>query len=167
MATHSSDAAVAPHNELPTLSFDYLQAARLSRGPLAELSDAEVEDAAVRYRKFLLLKARYPDQTVAPTELIDEVWHLHMLHPVAYAQDCQRIFGFLLDHKPGFGATEATRPALLQRFAQTTALWEAEFGEPYCVDGVRYHNVIVCADDDDEDSEEPAPDPAPPQVRRV
>ena len=163
MAIHQVSSSGASPIDLPRLSFDPLGAARLSRGILASLSDEEIADAVLRYRKFLLLKARYPEQSVAPTELIDEVWHLHMLHPVAYAADCQSAFGFLLDHKPGFGSTPETRPALDRRFAQTAALWEAEFGEPYCLAGQSGHNVIICADEDDEDS--PAPkEPNPSEV---
>ncbi|WP_437759683.1 glycine-rich domain-containing protein [Sorangium sp. So ce1389] len=151
---------------LPTLGFDYLRAAKRSRGILADMSDAAIEDVALRYRRFLLLKAKNPTLPIAPTEIIDEMWHLHMLHPVAYANDCMALFGAILDHAPGFGSTDATRPALLRCFSRTAALWEAEFGEPYCVPGARFHNVIVCADEEEEDGGEPGkpgkPAPKPP-----
>lgn len=149
---------------LPELSFDYLGAAKNSKDILADMSDSEIEDVAVRYRKFLLLKAKYPEQAVAPTELIDAMWHLHMLHPVSYAGDCIALFGFILDHKPGVGATPETRPTLLKLFNRTAALWEAEFGEPYCVTGMRFHNVIICAEDDNEEEDKKKPQPPkPPQ----
>ena len=40
--------------------------------------------------------ARHPDRRLAPTREIDHMWHLHMLHPRAYQDDCQRVFGSVL-----------------------------------------------------------------------
>jgi hypothetical protein len=68
---------------------------------------------------------------LAPARDVDRMWHLHMLHPRAYAADCQRLFGFLLDHDGGFGAAPDELPVLQQVFAETAALWAVEYGEDY------------------------------------
>jgi hypothetical protein len=151
--------------KLPELSFDYLAAARASRGILAGLSEVELRALAERYQRFLALKALYPDHPIAPTEIIDEMWHLHMLHPRAYHRDCVAFFGYLLDHSPGYGAEEATRPALERTFRRTAELWERTYGEAYSVAGQAFQGLIICADEE-EDPAEPKPpkpkDPVPP-----
>lgn len=140
--------------QLPTLSFDYVKAARVSRGILASLEEDEVRTLAHRYRRFLALKARYMDLPIAPTEIIDEMWHLHMLHPRAYYRDCMEAFGTILDHAPGFGASPNEERALARTFARTSALYEQEFGEPYSLPGQPFQNVIICADEAEDEEEE-------------
>jgi hypothetical protein len=140
--------------QLPTLSFDYVKAARVSRGLLASLGEDEIRALAHRYRRFLALKSRYPDLAIAPTEILDEMWHLHMLHPRAYHRDCMEAFGSIMDHAPGFGASPGEERALARTFARTSALYEREFGEPYSVPGQPFQNVIICADEAEEDEEE-------------
>ena len=71
-----------------------------------------------------------------PTEEIDLFWHLHMLSPVAYVRDCQRLFGFVLDHDGGFGKEPAELPVLKEVFLQTAERWVAAFGVPYRDDGL-------------------------------
>jgi len=140
--------------QLPSLSFDYVKGARLSRGVLATLSGDDVRTLADRYRRFLALKARYPREAIAPTEIIDEMWHLHMLHPRAYHRDCMQAFGFILDHNPGFGAEKDEADALAATFARTAERYEREFGESYSLPGQPLQNVIICADEAEEEEEE-------------
>lgn len=59
------------------------------------------------------------------------MWHLHMLSPRAYYEDCQRLFGCILDHDGGFGKEEAEIPILAASFERTALLWEQEYGEIY------------------------------------
>jgi uncharacterized protein DUF1399 len=146
--------SASDEEQLPRLSFDYVKAARVSRGILASLGEDEVRALAHRYRRFLALKARYPDFPIAPTEILDEMWHLHMLHPRAYHRDCMEAFGCILDHAPGFGASPSEEPALAKTFSRTSALYEREFGEPYSLPGQPFQNVIICADEAEEDEDE-------------
>jgi len=55
--------------------------------------------AESQYRRFLALCAagQPPPQPLADA---DELWHLHILDTIAYAADCQRIFGEFLHHIP-------------------------------------------------------------------
>ncbi|MCS6849698.1 MAG: glycine-rich domain-containing protein-like [Gemmataceae bacterium] len=67
-----------------TFKIDLVQAAlRAEGGFFAGMPLEVVEDAARRYRQFLALVKNYPDERLAPAKDIDEMWHLHMLHPVA------------------------------------------------------------------------------------
>jgi len=58
------------------------------------------------YRRFLLLCLRFPQMTVVPSPAVDEVWHAHILHTRAYANDCQTFLGFFLHHSPSYGAEQ-------------------------------------------------------------
>ena len=113
---------------LPVLGVDLVAAARRSRGPLAGLAVEQLISTLEDYRRFLFLVSLDPSRRLIPTGGIDEMWHLHMLHPVAYLTDCMAIFGFLLDHDPGFGETQEESPVLIESAARTAELWEATFG---------------------------------------
>jgi hypothetical protein len=84
-----------------------------------------------RYQMFLHLAAKQPEQRATPTRDIDELWHLHMLHPVAYHRDCLRLFGGIFDHDGGFGTNAGELPVLKAAFREFAVRWEAEYGEPY------------------------------------
>jgi hypothetical protein len=97
------------------------------------LNGKEIDfEAAVRtYRQFLTLHAQYPERTLVPNELIDLVWHYHILDTRKYAEDCDRIFGCFLHHDPYFGiGSDESYEANQRAWSETQALWEATFGEP-------------------------------------
>jgi hypothetical protein len=50
-------------------------------------------------------------------------------------RDCQRLFGFVLDHDGGFGKDPSELPVLKDVFLKTEARWIAAFGVPYRDDG--------------------------------
>ena len=113
------------------ISVDLLRAASRSEGFPKDWTEARTRAALEGYEKFLRLAAENPGQPVAPTRDIDEFWHLHMLHPQAYYNDCQRLFGQILDHDGGFGKEPEEQPILANHFRQTAQLWEKTYGEPY------------------------------------
>lgn len=53
-----------------------------------------------RYKTFLFVCYLYPQIRLVPTQEIDCVWHAHLLHTRLYRQDCQRLFGYFIDHEP-------------------------------------------------------------------
>jgi hypothetical protein len=117
---------------LPDISVDLVDRARRSEDAFLRSRTREQLDSMVRrYRCFLALVAMHPDAIVSPTRDIDEMWHLHMLSPRAYHEDCTRIFGEILDHDGGFGALPEEEAALREAFALTAALWQRAFGEAY------------------------------------
>lgn len=120
-------------------------AAQVRRANLVppDWSDEHLRSEVTRYLKFLLLAQLHPGVALAPTKDIDVIWHAHMLAPRAYARDCQRLFGDVLDHDGGFGSTPEELPILKQVFQQTAELWQQTYGEPY-VEGARDPRVTNC-----------------------
>jgi hypothetical protein len=118
------------------VSVDLVRAALRSE-ELAGTPPDELERDQRDYERFLVLAVVHPDEPLAPTRGIDRMWHLHMLHPRAYVRDCERLFGDILDHDGGFGATPEEAPLLEAVFARTAELWRAAYGEPYCASGVK------------------------------
>ncbi len=121
--------------EFIEFSRDMLEAASRASGSLGKLDKAGREYVLERYRKFLALAKRHPKERLAPTADIDEMWHVHMLMPKAYAEDCEAYLGAILDHNGGFGRKADEVPELKRIFDRTTELWAKEFGEPYVVAG--------------------------------
>ena len=116
---------------LPDLSVDLVRAAQVIKGALKSVPVAELRRLEMDYRRFLALVAEHQDQTLAPTQAIDEMWHLHMLHPVAYHRDCMAFLGYLLYHDAGFGAIDEERPVLHAHFDRTGNIWRQAFGREY------------------------------------
>ena len=110
---------------------DLMEAYRRSDSKPEAWTEAEVARALNRYEKFFLLAAKHPEEPIAPTKDIDVMWHLHMLSPRFYFEDCMRTMGKILDHDGGFGKGEGEMPRLQATFARTERLWQAEYGEPY------------------------------------
>lgn len=116
----------------PIVSIDLVKAALRSE-TMKQIPEDELRRDAVAYERFLELARRHPGP-LAPTRAIDQMWHLHMLHPVAYHADCMRLFGRILDHDGGFGSVGEERPILGRVFERTARLWELQFSEPYVKD---------------------------------
>lgn len=124
-----------PSAEPPAPSVDLIEASYRSDSFPTDWTRPARETALLRYRKWLGLKQRHANAPLAPTRDIDLFWHLHMLSPVAYYRDCQRLFGRLVDHDGGFGKGPGELAILKQVFLATEARWEAAYGEAYLVDG--------------------------------
>lgn len=122
------DMSIATPNPV---SIDLLRAwERLEHKPEG-WTQADVLHAMCRYERFLGLVAAHPGLPQAPTRDIDEMWHLHMLSPRAYYDDCMRMFGDILDHDGGFGKGEDEAAQLQVTFEQTSRMWQEMYGEPY------------------------------------
>ncbi len=113
----------------PAVGIDLVQAA-LRSDDFEEWSQGQIEHAAARYEKFFLLASKVSGP-IAPTRHIDKMWHLHMLHPKAYYEDCMRVHGEIFDHDGGFGKGEGELPQLQATFEKTSQLWQATYGEDY------------------------------------
>jgi hypothetical protein len=61
---------------------------------------SEHMEAEGEYIRFLTLKVMHPELSLAPTELIDIMWHAHILNTEAYHNDCNIMFGKYLHHVP-------------------------------------------------------------------
>lgn len=83
----------------------------------------------IEYRRYLQLSMRYPDRAVVPSKEVDTFWHYHILDTQAYADDCERVFGYFLHHFPYFGMRGPTdAQALGDAYDDTLALYEAHYG---------------------------------------
>jgi hypothetical protein len=120
-------------NRTGIISIDLLERAEKSDSFPKDWKTEKRRDALRRYEQFLLLAKKHPGTALAPTRDIDEMWHLHMLSPCAYFDDCEALFGDLLDHDGGFGKDPTETPALIAAFDETARLWQQEYGEPYVV----------------------------------
>lgn len=66
-------------------------------------SNDQANTVELLYKMFLFLAFKFPDDSlhmIVPTDSIDEFWHAHILDTVAYANDCQVVFGAFLHHQP-------------------------------------------------------------------
>lgn len=84
------------------------------------LPASDLEQAEHLYRKFLTLKALYPEKSFVPPRLADIVWHTHIIYTRRYMADCNMLFGSYLHHTPDLGAAaeklyEENTVALMQR----------------------------------------------------
>lgn len=69
---------------------------RGGQGWTKEEIDRRIED----YVRYLALHRAYPKGGLVPSELIDQVWHTHILYTKQYHADCQRLFGQYFHHQP-------------------------------------------------------------------
>jgi len=81
------------------------------------------------YKEWLSLQSVYKHLSFAPSELVDEYWHMHILDTRKYMEDCQFIFGEYLHHYPYFGLTKNEPKKMLdQGFKLTKKLYKHHFG---------------------------------------
>lgn len=102
-----------------------------STGLLKGLSKEDINFSVIRYIQFMYLSKKYPGKYLAPTEEIDEMWHIHMLSPLQYHKDCIHNFDEILDHNGGFGKKQEEYETWQCYFRDTEKLWEKEFNEKY------------------------------------
>ena len=98
--------------------------ARLAKA--AGWTKAWASEAIGEYRRFVYLSQVAPGR-VTPSDAVDKVWHLHMTYTRDYWEEfCGNVLGRPLHHEPAAGAVDAPRHAA--QYAETLALYEAEFG---------------------------------------
>ena len=87
-----------------------------------------VQEAIFEYRRFLYLMAVSPSK-LAPSKLIDVVWHLHLTFTKNYWDDlCGQILKQPLHHNPSSGSSGEERE-LAEAYNLTLAMYRDEFGE--------------------------------------
>lgn len=116
---------------MKVVSIDLVRASYRASSFPQDWDDTKRRREAERYAKLLLVAVENRSHPIAPTRDIDQMWHLHMLHPKAYYEDCMRLFGEIFDHDGGFGAAPSEEPILRENFLKTKALYEQRWGEPY------------------------------------
>jgi hypothetical protein len=94
-----------------------------------------------RYRNFLYLCGA-TGEVIVPTPELDKIWHAHLLDTVKYREDCERIFGFFLDHYPYFGL-QGDAAELEAAYVRSCQLYEAQFGEAYEIQTAASHDPAL------------------------
>ncbi len=84
--------------------------------------------AEVEYKKYLTLVKLFPEQDIVPNKIMDKFWHQHILDTKAYAEDCNKIFGYFVHHYPYFGMYgEKDKENLYNAFEKTKVLYKTIF----------------------------------------
>ncbi len=128
-------ASISPTDALATLDEQLdLSAIRSKLGDTDEgqgYSADHLDLLEIEYRRFLALRLAYPDASIVPCKVVDEMWHQHILDTIAYRHDCHVIFGRFMDHFPYFGMRgPADEEALADAYVETLSHYRAAFGEP-------------------------------------
>lgn len=90
----------------------------------------QCEYAEIEYKRFLHLNKKFDDIPIVPNQLMDSMWHQHILDTRAYHKDSQIIFGIYLHHFPYFGMrSESDKKELSASFEQTKTLYSKEFDD--------------------------------------
>lgn len=91
------------------------------------LSPHGAEVAESLYRQYLTIRRRYPDETLVPPEIVDWVWHHHILDTRNYHRDCDALFGGYLHHTPS-GSQEKRERSDEDAWRKTRSMFVEEFG---------------------------------------
>jgi hypothetical protein len=90
-------------------------------------SKAFAAGAVEEYKKFVYLAA-ISERHVTPSDIVDQVWHLHLTFTRSYWEDlCAGIVGKPLHHNPTKGGS-AERARYRTQYARTLTLYRHEFG---------------------------------------
>jgi hypothetical protein len=87
------------------------------------IASTDADKLVREYRRFLTLKA-LTGEDLTPSDIIDQVWHIHMEFPEAYAAFCRKAAGRDITHKTGLPKKETRR-----LYAHTRDLYRQVFGE--------------------------------------
>lgn len=81
------------------------------------------------YQKWLTMQIIYENLSFAPSSLIDDFWHAHILDTRKYYKDCINTCGHMIHHYPYFGLTDhETEKDLENGFELTKKLFKHHFG---------------------------------------
>lgn len=81
------------------------------------------------YQKWLTMQIIYENLSFAPSSLIDDFWHAHILDTRKYYKDCINTCGHMIHHYPYFGLTDhETEKDLENGFELTKNYLKHHFG---------------------------------------
>ena len=78
-------------------------------------SEAKINYTINLYKEWLVLQVLYEDLSFAPSELVDEFWHIHILDTRKYYSDCMMVKGEMIHHYPYFGLTMQENEKVLEK----------------------------------------------------
>ncbi len=103
---------------------------KMSNSPEVDLYGEGAEMAIGEYRRFLILNIENPRENLAPTDLMDKAWHMHILDTRRYAEDFERMFGRFRHNHPSYNGPEsnARGGSLVSAFESMKSLYSERFG---------------------------------------
>lgn len=106
------------------------------------MDDATLARAEDLYRKFLTLKGLDTERFLVPPQIVDFVWHAHIIFTRQYMDDCNLLFGSYLHHTPVTGDEGEASSSL---FTDVTVMsYKNHFGVDLYQAGV-YQGVVKAA----------------------
>jgi len=90
-------------------------------------SEAFAKSAVLEYKRYLAIKQKFLVE-IAPSPLIDKVWHMHILDTKQYMKDCNLIFGEYMHHAPSFDPDGEEQIVMMERYERTLELYQKLFG---------------------------------------
>ena len=81
-----------------------------------QIDSFSIKTAIDEYKRFLHLKLKYLDESIAPTKMMDIVWHTHILDTKKYQDDCMKIFGKYLHHVPSNSSSDELDKKRFRRY---------------------------------------------------
>lgn len=129
--THSGMKDVSVWERIRDHAFDDGQpettfAARLSREQ--RWSTVFTEAAILEYRRFIYLVA-IAEESLTPSQTIDDVWHLHLCYTKNYWNElCRNVIGKPIHHSPSRGGKKEDQK-YVEYYQKTRELYRHEFGE--------------------------------------
>lgn len=92
-------------------------------------SNEQCESAEIEYKRYLNL-CKKCGKGIVPNQIMDFMWHYHILDTKAYHKDCNNIFGGYLHHYPYFGMRgKKDAKNLKDSFYNTKSLYKEFYGE--------------------------------------
>jgi hypothetical protein len=91
-------------------------------------SEAFAKSAILEYKRYLAIKQKFPKIEIAPSPIVDKVWHMHILDTKQYMRDCNLIFGEYMHHGPSFDPDEEEQKEMMDRYERTLELYQKLFG---------------------------------------
>lgn len=88
-----------------------------------EVTSTEARQQFEECKKFLVLCAMKPDESFAPSAVIDEMWHGFVLFTREYAAFCQQFLKRFIHHIPSDDPAKSA-------YSRTLAELSLQFGEP-------------------------------------
>ncbi len=83
--------------------------------------------AVLEYKRFVYLGV-VSDFVVTPPDVIDQVWHQHILFSKAYRSFCTGVIEYEFDHTPELLASGKQTGTFSAQYLDTLALYKKEFG---------------------------------------
>jgi len=66
-----------------------------------DMDEAMVDRMMAEYRRFIEIRLNFPEVSIVPSELVDEVWHTHILFSKDYFRFCDVVnHGEYIHHNP-------------------------------------------------------------------